>query len=85
MAVNALHTQAVDRLGTGLHVAARDTGGMVQAIERVAAPFVLGVQWHPEHLFYARRHRALFHALVAAAAAYRKGKRQLQAVDTAFA
>jgi putative glutamine amidotransferase len=67
MRVNALHSQAVDRLGNGLRVAARDEGGMVQAIERTAPPFALGVQWHPEYLIYARRQRALFHALVAAA------------------
>jgi putative glutamine amidotransferase len=29
MRVNALHSQAVDRLGTGLRVAARDGGGMI--------------------------------------------------------
>jgi putative glutamine amidotransferase len=68
MRVNALHTQAVDRLGAELGVAARDEGGMVQAIERRVPPFAIGVQWHPEHLFYARRQRALFAALVAAAA-----------------
>lgn len=67
MRVNALHTQAVDRPGTGLRVAARDAGGMVQAVERIAAPFMMGVQWHPEHLVYARRQRALFRALVHAA------------------
>lgn len=67
MRVNALHAQAVDQLGNGLRVAARDEGGMVQAIERTAPPFALGVQWHPEYLIYARRQRALFHALVAAA------------------
>lgn len=67
MRVNALHSQAVDRLGDGLRVAARDDGGMVQAIERSAPPFALGVQWHPEYLIYARRQRALFRALVAAA------------------
>ncbi len=71
MRVNALHTQAVDRLGDGLRVAARDGGGMVQAIERSAPPFALGVQWHPEYLIYARRQRALFRALVAAARAPR--------------
>jgi putative glutamine amidotransferase len=67
MRVNALHSQAVDRLGTGLQVAARDEGGMVQAIERIKPPFAIGVQWHPEYLIYARRQRALFRALVAAA------------------
>lgn len=67
MTVNALHSQAVDRLGTGLRIAARDRGGMVQAVERIGGPFAVGVQWHPEHLVYARRQRALFGALVAAA------------------
>ena len=67
--VNALHTQAVDHLGDGLHVAARDGVGIVQAVERHGHDaFVIGVQWHPEHLFYARRQRALFRALVDAAA-----------------
>lgn len=81
MKVNALHTQAVDRLGDGLRVAARDEGGMIQAVERVRDPFALGVQWHPEHLFYARRQRAMFRALVAAAAACRDERRQIAAVD----
>lgn len=67
MHVNALHTQAVDRLGAGLRVAARDDGGMVQAVEATAPPFALGVQWHPEYLIYARRQRALFRAFVDAA------------------
>ena len=67
MRVNALHSQAVDRLGADLQVAARDEGGMVQAIERINPPFALGVQWHPEYLIYARRQRALFRALVTAA------------------
>lgn len=68
MRVNALHSQAVDTLGTGLHVAARDNGGMIQAVERMDSDhFALGVQWHPEHLVYARRQRALFTALAQAA------------------
>lgn len=67
MYVNALHTQAVDRLAEGLRIAARDSGGMVQAVERIAPPFAVGVQWHPEYLIYARRQRALFRALVQAA------------------
>lgn len=67
MRVNSLHSQAVDRLGEGLRVAARDRAGMIQAVERAGAAFAIGVQWHPELLFYARRQRALFAALVAAA------------------
>ena len=81
MRVNALHSQAVNELGRGMRVAARDPGGMIQAVERVRDPFALGVQWHPEHLFYARRQRRLFKALVAAAAARRQSVAQLQRVD----
>ncbi|MCK0149505.1 gamma-glutamyl-gamma-aminobutyrate hydrolase family protein [Marivita sp. S6314] len=79
MMVNALHSQAVNVLGHGLRVAARDTHGMIQAIERVRDPFALGVQWHPEHLFYAHRQRAIFRALVNAARAYANDRQQLRA------
>jgi putative glutamine amidotransferase len=85
MKVNALHSQSVDRLGQGVRVAARDEGGMIQAIERIRDPFALGVQWHPEHLFYAHRQRALFKALVAAARACRDGRAQTAGVDSEFA
>ncbi|OCX65775.1 gamma-glutamyl-gamma-aminobutyrate hydrolase [Thioclava sp. SK-1] len=81
MRVNALHSQAVDRLGDGLQVAARDPSGMVQAIERVSEPFALGVQWHPEYLTYARRQRALFRALVAASRARSEDRAQLAEVS----
>jgi putative glutamine amidotransferase len=77
MRVNALHTQAMARLGTGLRISARDPNGMVQAIERASDPFALGVQWHPEHLFYARRQRRIFAALVAAARAHAAGRGQI--------
>lgn len=77
MHVNALHTQAVNRLGKGLRVSARDSAGMTQAVERVRDPFALGVQWHPEHLFYARRQRQIFRALVTAARAYAEGQIQV--------
>ncbi|WP_368667824.1 gamma-glutamyl-gamma-aminobutyrate hydrolase family protein [Palleronia pontilimi] len=80
MKVNALHSQSVSKLGDGLQVAARDEGGMIQAVERVEEPFALGVQWHPEHLFYAHRQRAIFRALVNAARAGAERRRQIEAV-----
>ena len=80
MDVNALHSQAVDRLGEGLRVSARDQYGMIQAVERAKDPFALGVQWHPEHLFYARRQRAIFRALVVAARARAEARNQAVAV-----
>jgi putative glutamine amidotransferase len=64
--VNALHLQAVERLGEGLRAAAHDRHGMVQAVEATGAAFRVGVQWHPELLFYRTAHRRLFGAFVGA-------------------
>lgn len=65
--VNALHHQSVDRLGEGLRIAARDEIGIVQAIECEGAPFLLGVQWHPELLIWKKPQQRLFDALAQAA------------------
>jgi putative glutamine amidotransferase len=65
--VNALHHQSVDRLGQGLIIAARDENGIVQAVESETAPFLLGVQWHPELLVWKKPQQRLFAALVEAA------------------
>ncbi|MBB92872.1 MAG: gamma-glutamyl-gamma-aminobutyrate hydrolase [Magnetovibrio sp.] len=67
VAVNSLHHQAVNRLGRGLRVAARDAHRVVQALEDPAAGFLMGVQWHPEFLVFRRRHQALYRGLVRAA------------------
>ena len=66
--VNALHRQAIDRLGRGMRVGARDRNGIVQAIEHESLPLVVGVQWHPEYLPQMPQQRALFRALVRRAA-----------------
>jgi putative glutamine amidotransferase len=60
--VNSFHHQAVDKVGKGLRVVARDESGSVEAVE--GAGFVVGVQWHAETLV---AHRRLFVALVQAA------------------
>jgi putative glutamine amidotransferase len=65
--VNALHHQSVDRLGQDLRVVAQDENGIVQAIESTSAPFLLGVQWHPELLFWKPPQKRLFEALAQAA------------------
>ena len=66
--VNSRHHQAVSLPGRGLRVCARAADGVIEALEADAddAPFVVGVQWHPEDLGAPHR-RALFGALVAAA------------------
>jgi putative glutamine amidotransferase len=62
--VNALHHQAVDTLGNGLEVAAREENGIVQAIEHHEKDFVVGVQWHPEYLPQIPLQRRIFKTLV---------------------
>lgn len=68
--VNSLHDQSVKDLGRGLKVSARETNGVVQAIEHESLPFMLGVQWHPEFLPLHREERKIFCQLVQAAKVY---------------
>ena len=46
--VATYHHQAVDRLGAGLVATGWATDGTVEAVELDSAPWVVGVQWHPE-------------------------------------
>jgi putative glutamine amidotransferase len=68
-AVPTHHHQGISRLGHGLVAAAWASDGIVEAVEpeSAAAPFLIGVQWHPE----AGHDDSLFRALVAAARQYR--------------
>lgn len=81
--VNALHSQAVDRLGAGLAAVARDEHGIVQAVEDADGPFLIGVQWHPEFLLFDRGQQALFRALVRAARVRRAAGPESEEVSTA--
>lgn len=67
LAVNSHHHQAACSGAPGLLVSARDEDGVVEALEKPDARFVLAVQWHPENLFAAdTASRALFAAFAAA-------------------
>ncbi len=48
--VNSRHHQAVDRIGEGLRISARDTENraIVEGLELPTRRFVIAVQWHPE-------------------------------------
>lgn len=62
--VQCYHHQGIDRLGEGLIVSARDTDGLVEAVELAGDDFVVAVQWHPEE---ASEDLRLFTGLVEAA------------------
>lgn len=63
--VNALHRQAIDRLGQGLIAVAHEPNGVLQGFEAEARDrWLIGVQWHPEYLPQRVDQRALFAALV---------------------
>jgi putative glutamine amidotransferase len=61
------HHQAIDRLGDGLAVSARDGEGVIEAVEMPGEDFVLAVQWHPEETLDDLR---VFAGLVEAARTY---------------
>ena len=72
--INSLHHQAVDSLGENIAVVARDLDGFVQGIEPLGQRHWLGVQWHPEYLFYRSHHLRLFKWLVQQCRHNAKGK-----------
>ncbi len=58
--VNSLHHQAVRDPGEGLRAVAWDLDNIVQAVEAEDGRPIVGVQWHPEYLFYLPAQLALF-------------------------
>lgn len=50
MAVNSFHHQALKTPAPGFIVSAEAPDRIIEALERPAHPFCLGVQWHPEAL-----------------------------------
>lgn len=46
--VKSYHHQSVNKVGGGLRVNAVTSDGIIEGIESEDAPFILGVQWHPE-------------------------------------
>lgn len=69
MAVNSRHHQAVKDTAPGFVVSATSPDGVVEAIERPASAFCVGVQWHPENFWGTGQFAGLFDGLVRAAIA----------------
>jgi putative glutamine amidotransferase len=66
--VNSLHHQAILHPGDNLKVVGRDRDSICQAIESETGCAAMGVQWHPEYLFYQAAQRRIFRWLVEHAA-----------------
>ena len=64
--VNSIHHQAVDKLGKNLRVNAYDKNKIIEGIESSDSRFLIGVQWHPEYIFYKRESRKIFSRFVKA-------------------
>jgi putative glutamine amidotransferase len=63
--VNSLHHQAINKLAPGLAATALAPDGLIEGVEGVGEPFLIGVQWHPEELVGVHEpHRKLFQAFV---------------------
>lgn len=65
--VNSLHHQAIKDPGSTLDIVGRDRDNICQAVESIDDKPIIGVQWHPEYLFYVPSQLRLFRWLVAQA------------------
>ena len=70
--INSLHNQAINYIADPLQQSAIDMDDFVQAVEHRHHDFIIGVQWHPEYMPYARAQRKLFAAFSAAVKASNK-------------
>lgn len=62
--INTLHHQAVKKLPESFKIEAMDEYDIIQSISKKDDNLIFGVQWHPEYLFYKRKHRKIFKAFV---------------------
>ena len=65
--VNSRHHQAVGVVAPSFVVSAVSPDGVVEAIERPASSFCVGVQWHPENFWRTGEFAGLFEAFLEAA------------------
>lgn len=66
---NSFHHQSIHVPGTNVIPCAFTSDGIIEAIEIQGQPFALGIQWHPEAMFFSSScMRELFSAFIRAAA-----------------
>jgi len=72
--VNSMHHQGIKTLAAELIPSATAPDGLVEAVERAADHFYVGVQWHPEVFEMTDPHtRHLFHEFIGASRSWRRG------------
>ncbi len=65
--INSSHHQAIDRPGRNLRITAQAPDGIIEAVEYTGdAPWLVGVQWHPERMASDALSARLFADFVAA-------------------
>ncbi len=65
--VNSFHHQAISTLAPSLKTAATSKDSIIEAVYDPSKKFLLGVQWHPEHLYsFDLNHLKIFQALIKA-------------------
>ncbi len=62
--VNSLHHQAIKDTGKAIRVVGRDLDQITQAVECTDERAIIGVQWHPEYLFYLPAQLRIFRWLI---------------------
>ena len=72
LSANSFHHQAARQIAPPLVAVAHAPDGVIEAIEAPERDYLIGVQWHPEHLAATHdSHRRLFEGLIEAARRYR--------------
>ncbi len=65
--VNSLHHQAIKKTGAGLRTVGWDLDRIIQAVECFTDTRIIGIQWHPEYLFYLPSQYSIFRWLLQSA------------------
>jgi putative glutamine amidotransferase len=62
---NTFHHQAVKDVAPGFKITAKTKDGVIEAIESINNRYILAVQWHPEHMYYAHdEHFEIFKSFI---------------------
>lgn len=67
LGTNSFHHQAVGKPAPVLTISGKAPDGAIESIEAAEKRFMLGVQWHPEHMTDRPEQRAIFKGLICAA------------------